>query len=82
LTYRLDSLPDQKSWTEIPFGMADGRSRSQLPWDPSLSVEIPGTGIIIQGQIDRLDLSGDKRQARVIDYKTGRLARDMADVVL
>lgn len=81
LTYRLDSLPDQKSWTEIPFGMADGRGRS-LPWDPSVSVGIPGTGTIIQGQIDRLDLSGDKRQARVIDYKTGRLSRDMADVVL
>lgn len=81
LTYRLDRLPNQKSWTEIPFGMADGRGRS-LPWDPSVSVGIPGTGIIIQGQIDRLDLSGDNRQARVIDYKTGRLNRDMADVVL
>lgn len=81
LTYRLDRLPNQKSWTEIPFGMADGRGRS-LPWDPSVSVEIPRTGIIIQGQIDRLDLSGDNRQARVIDYKTGRLNRDMADVVL
>jgi hypothetical protein len=82
LTYRLDRLPNQKSWTEIPFGMTDGRGRSQLPWDPTLSVEIPGTGVVIQGQIDRLDLSGDNRQARVIDYKTGRLSRDMADVVL
>jgi hypothetical protein len=82
LTYRLDQLPNQKSWTEIPFGMADGCGRGQLPWDPSLSVKIPGTGVIIQGQIDRLDLSDDNRQARVIDYKTGRLSRDMADVVL
>ncbi|WP_245286563.1 PD-(D/E)XK nuclease family protein [Bradyrhizobium sp. ARR65] len=82
LSYRLDRLPNQKSWTEIPFGMADGRDRSQLPWDPSRSVEIPGTGVVIQGQIDRLDLSGDNHQARVIDYKTGRLSRDMADVVL
>jgi hypothetical protein len=82
LAYRLDSLPNQKSWTETPFGVANGRAHSELPWDPSASVEIPGTGITIQGQIDRLDLSGDKRQARVIDYKTGRLNRDMADVVL
>lgn len=82
LTHRLDQLPNQRSWTEIPFGMADSRGRSQLPWDPTPSVEIPGTGIIIQGQIDRLDLSGDNRQARVIDYKTGRLGRGMADVVL
>ncbi|MET4765225.1 PD-(D/E)XK nuclease family protein [Bradyrhizobium ottawaense] len=82
LTYRLDRLPNQKSWTELPFGMPDDRGRNDLPWDPSRSVEIPGTGIVIQGQIDRLDLSGDNRQARVIDYKTGRLARDMADVAL
>ncbi|MHC2519009.1 PD-(D/E)XK nuclease family protein [Bradyrhizobium diazoefficiens] len=82
LTYRVDALPNQKSWTEIPFGMADRRSRTHLPWDPSISVEIPGTGITIQGQIDRLDLSGDNRQARVIDYKTGRLSRNMAHVVV
>lgn len=82
LTYRLDRLPNQKSWTELPFGMPDDRGRNELPWDPTRSVEIPGTGIVIQGQIDRLDLSGDNRQARVIDYKTGRLARDMADVAL
>lgn len=82
LTYRLDRLPNQTSWTELPFGMPDDRGRNELPWTPSRSVEIPGTGIVIQGQIDRLDLSEDNRQARVIDYKTGRLARDMADVAL
>ncbi|MCS3731368.1 PD-(D/E)XK nuclease family protein [Bradyrhizobium betae] len=82
LTYRLDLLPNQRSWTEVPFGVPNGSDRSQLPWDPSLPVEIPGTGVIIQGQIDRLDLSGDNHQARVIDYKTGRLNRTMADVVV
>lgn len=82
LTYRLDRLPNQKSWTEIPFGMPDSRCRNELPWDSSQTVEIPGTGIVIQGQIDRLDLSGDSGQARVIDYKTGRLGRDMTNVVL
>ncbi|SIO57586.1 PD-(D/E)XK nuclease superfamily protein [Bradyrhizobium erythrophlei] len=82
LTCHLESLPDQRSWTEIPFGSADGRGRTDLPWDPSRHVEIPGTGISIQGQIDRLDLSGDNRRARVIDYKTGRLHRNMADVVV
>ena len=60
--------------------MPDGRGRNDLPWDPSRQVEIPGTGIVIQGQIDRLDLSGDDRRARVIDYKTGGL--NMADVVV
>ena len=82
LTYRLDPMPNQKSWTEIPFGMPDRKARNDLPWDPSRPVEIPNTGVIIQGQIDRLDLSGDDRRARVIDYKTGRLNKEMAEVVV
>ena len=82
MTYRLDPLPSQKSWTEIPFGTPDRKARNDLPWDPSSPVEIPKTGIIIQGHIDRLDLSGDDRRARVIDYKTGSLNKKMADVVV
>lgn len=82
LTYPVDSLPKQKSWTEIPFGMPDIKERNDLPWDPSRTVEIPTTGLVIRGQIDRLDLSGDRRRARVIDYKTGRLQKKMADVVI
>ena len=82
LTYQPDPLPNQKSWTEVPFGIPDGRGRNDLPWDPSRPVEIPNTGLAIQGQIDRLDLSGDNRRARVIDYKTGGLNKKMADVVV
>jgi hypothetical protein len=82
LTYSLDPLPDQRSWTEVPFGVADRKARDDLPWDPSRPVEIPNTGIIIQGQIDRLDLAGDGQRARVIDYKTGRLNKDMAATVV
>jgi PD-(D/E)XK nuclease superfamily len=82
LTYRLDPLPNQKSWTEIPFGTPDRKARNDLPWDPSRPVEIPKTGGVIQGHIDRLDLSGDNRRARVIDYKTGRLNNNMAEVVV
>ena len=79
----LDALPGQKSWTEIPFGTRrqDG-TRSNLPWDVVTTVEIPGTGMTIQGHIDRLDLAGDGTRARVIDYKTGRLRNNMAQVVL
>ena len=44
-----------------------------LPWDPTAIVSVPGTSICICGSIDRLDLSGDKRQARVTDYKSGKL---------
>jgi hypothetical protein len=56
--------------------------RRRLPWDGTLAVEIPGTNIRIQGYIDRLDLAVDMKNARVIDYKTGRLSRNMADVVV
>lgn len=82
LTHPLKPLPGQKSWTEIPFGMPDAVARNDLPWDPTRKVEIPGTGISIQGHIDRLDLSGDKSRARVIDYKTGKLKKGMQDIVI
>jgi hypothetical protein len=81
LAYPLAELKGQTSWTEIPFGTPDREGR-QLPWDAGRRVEIPGTGIRIQGHIDRLDLSSDREHARVIDYKTGRLTTNMADVVI
>ena len=46
--------------------------RTGLPWDPSAPVHIDGTQIRIRGYIDRLDLSGDRRHARVTDYKSGK----------
>lgn len=71
-------LPGQRSWAEIPFG-GDPRTtalseeaRGALPWDPSATVAVSGTQICIGGMIDRLDLAGDRRQARVTDYKSGR----------
>jgi len=81
LRYPLEALPAQKSWTEIPFGTPDRGGRN-LPWDTTRAVEIPGTGIRIRGYIDRLDLSGNAAQARVIDYKTGKLDRKMGQVVV
>jgi hypothetical protein len=82
LCYPLDGLKGQKSWTEVPFGTRDDVIRKDLPWDVHSAVEIPGTEIRIQGHIDRLDLDSDMTRARVIDYKTGRLNKDMADVVV
>jgi hypothetical protein len=82
LRYPLDPMLEQTSWTEIPFGGQREAERNNLPWDVAQAVEIPGTGIRIQGQIDRLDLAGDRKRARVIDYKSGRLNKDMADVVI
>ena len=82
LRYPLDGFKGQKSWTEVPFGTDDDVGRKDLPWDVHRAVEIPDTGIRIQGHIDRLDLASDAKRARVIDYKTGRLNKDMADVVV
>jgi hypothetical protein len=63
---------DTQSWTEVPFGGSSplGVGRP-LPWDPALVVEIPKTGIRIQGTIDRLDLRRTRSAVRVTDYKTG-----------
>jgi ATP-dependent helicase/DNAse subunit B len=82
LAYRFDPLPGQKSWTEVPFGAPDAKVRDDLPWDVSRPVEIPNTGVVIRGQIDRLDVAGDLSRARVFDYKTGRFSKKMADVVV
>ncbi len=67
------TYPGQISFTEVPFGGQLPRSDGPLPWDASLPVEIAGTDFKISGYIDRLDLSGNKNQARVRDYKTGRM---------
>ena len=77
----LPALPGQSSWTEIPFGIGPP-CRNDLPWAATMKVEIPGTGLRIRGYIDRLDVSNDKRRARVIDYKTGRIRSKQAGVIL
>ena len=74
-----EPLPGQHSWAEIPFGggpraeILGDEARAALPWDPTAIVSVPGTSICICGSIDRLDLSGDKKHARVTDYKSGKL---------
>ena len=67
------ALDGQKCYTEVPFGGQQAKSGGALPWDPVAPVEIADTGFQISGYIDRLDLSGDGGQARVLDYKSGRL---------
>ena len=66
-------LAGQRCFTEVPFGGQRPKTDGELPWDPAQPVEIAGTGFRISGYIDRLDLSGDGAQARVLDYKSGKL---------
>lgn len=74
-----EALPDQCCWAEIPFGgdpRAEGlgeQALAALPWDPMVTVAVPGTAVCIGGSIDRLDLAGDRSRARVTDYKSGKL---------
>lgn len=83
LAYGLEPLPKQSTWCEIAFGKADPKDDGRdLPWSVGAPVEIPGTGLLIEGQIDRLDLAGDGSRARVIDYKTGKIGKKMDEVVI
>ena len=74
-----EPLPGQHSWAEVPFGggpwmeTLGDEYRARLPWDSRSEVEIPGTKMRIGGSIDRLDLAGNKCDARVTDYKSGKL---------
>ena len=72
LTYGDDDLPESRSYSEVAFGGAEPKSTADSPWDPATPVQIPNAGFRIAGYIDRLDLSGDRKRARVRDYKTGR----------
>ena len=72
LRYNDDSLSAARSYSEVPFGGFQPKSKADLPWDPLTPVTIPDTDFNIRGYIDRLDISGDGKSALVRDYKTGR----------
>jgi len=76
LSYSEEALANARSYGEVPFGGSEAKSDGDIPWDATAVVEIPGTGFRIAGYIDRLDISGDGRRARVRDYKTGRPPKD------
>jgi len=76
LTYDGTGAPGSKAFGEVAFGGAAPNSETELPWDPSHPVEIPGTGITIRGSIDRLDLASGGSAALIRDYKTGKAPKD------
>ncbi len=83
LTAGEERFAGQQSWAELWFGRQNRQGDGGDPWDPGVAVEVPGTGILIQGKIDRLDLDKAKKVARLTDYKTGhfnsRLDKDPLD---
>jgi hypothetical protein len=72
-----------RSWTEVPFGQAAGfETGRELPWDPTIPVEIPGTPVRLRGTIDRLDMRSNPLAVRVTDYKTGIPPKNAARIVI
>ncbi|WP_258768817.1 PD-(D/E)XK nuclease family protein [Bradyrhizobium arachidis] len=72
-----------RSWTEVPFGQPAGfESGRELPWDPTIPVEIPGTPVRLRGTIDRLDMRSNPFAVRVTDYKTGMVPNNAARIVI
>jgi len=77
LQIKEDPLPEQRTWAEVPFGREwDEPEGGKNPWDPVSPVAIAELGIRINGRIDRVDLDGDGKCARVTDFKTGRVPRN------
>jgi len=75
LAYDVGKFAGQQTWCEIPFGETDpDESGRDLPWKTDVAVEIQARPPD-QGQIDRLDLAGDRSRARVVDYKSGKVAK-------
>jgi len=73
LTCDIVPLPGQRSWSEVAFGSKEKTlEHTDLPWDPTSTVYIGNTAMRITGRIDRIDLSGDGKIARVTDYKSGK----------
>jgi RecB family exonuclease len=63
----------EQSFGAVPPG--HDASGMPPPWDP-LAIDGGDDGgavVYVDGQIDRIDASPDRRRARVVDYKTGRL---------
>jgi hypothetical protein len=73
LGHPLTPLPGQRSFAEVRFGDPRAAQRPGQPWDPTVPVAFGAAGLRIRGVVDRLDLAGDRRMARVVDYKTGSL---------
>jgi ATP-dependent helicase/DNAse subunit B len=81
LTFDPGLLPGTRSWTEVPFGQSGVETGADLPWDPNVPVQIPGTNIRICGSIDRLDLRSAPDAVQVSDYKTGVEPKSVSEIV-
>jgi hypothetical protein len=79
LTLPLTPLDGQRSYVELPFGDVRAEKIPDAPWDPRAEVRVGESDLRILGRIDRLDLSADGRNARVVDYKSSRKTGEPAE---
>ena len=75
LTFSEDLSADMSSYCEVPFGGVKDEKKITAPWDTQKPVIIPGANFMINGYIDRLDISDDGATATVKDYKTGKVPK-------
>lgn len=82
LTAKIEPLPGQRSYVEVPFGGGREWMPDDVPWDPYAEVRIPGSGLKLHGVIDRVDLAASHSEVRVVDYKTGKTPKALIKLVL
>ncbi len=62
------------AYFEVRYGMKSlDPLESEISTEDPIPIELEGMLLYLKGKIDRIDLSKDKKKARVIDYKTGKV---------
>jgi hypothetical protein len=74
--YMKHEIKEGKFWVpfalEYRFGMdARGDDEDARSNEKTVSLPVLGRDLAFRGKVDRIDLSPDKKQMRIIDYKTG-----------
>jgi ATP-dependent helicase/nuclease subunit B len=63
------------AYFEVRYGMRQhGSQESEISTGEPVSIKLAGQTICLRGRIDRIDLSKDRKRARVRDYKTGKVS--------
>ncbi len=63
------------TYFEVRYGMKrHGFQESEISTEEPVPIKLAGKTIHLRGRIDRIDLTKDKKRARVRDYKTGKVS--------
>ena len=68
------------AYFEVRYGMRrHGFQESEISTEDPVSIKLAGKTIHLRGRIDRIDLTKDKKRARIRDYKTGNVSAKSND---